>query len=434
MKKTLNFSHEILKNYKNYGIEDIEVIVSESFNLSVKSRNLKLENIEKSKNINIGINIYREKRKATLTLNNIENNDTKKILEKGSAMVKSMPIDKYSGLPDEKYYENNIQNLDLEDRSSITDDKLFNEAYVAEEAMLANNKVTNTEGATRSISKNTYSILNSKGFDASFTKTSHSISAIAIAGADTNMQRDYEYDMATHANDLMAPNEIGEDAARRATSRINSKKIKSCSLDVVLEPRVAKSILSSFCSCASGAAIARGTSFLNKKLGSKVFKNNIIIKNNPKLKRGIGSKPYDNNGVRNNNINIIKDGVLANYFMNVRSARQLNMPINGNSSPSNLILEKGEENLDSLLKNINNGFLVTEMLGMSFNPINGDYSRGAAGFKIENGEVTYPVSEVTIAGNMIKMLMNLTPANDLKINGNINCPSILIEGMTLAGL
>ena len=260
------------------------------------------------------------------------------------------------------------------------------------------------------------------------------MSCIAIAGSETNMQRDYEYSSAVHASDLMSPKEVGKIAAKRAASRLNSKKIKSCTLDIIFEPRVAKSVLGSFCSCASGASIARGTSFLNQKLKSQIFKNNITISNNPKLKRGIGSKPYDISGIKSNKINLVKNGVLENYFLNIRSARQLNMPINGNSAPCNLVLENGDHSLKSILKNIKNGFLVTEMLGMSFNPLNGDYSRGAAGFKIENGEITFPISEVTIASNMVKMLKSLTPANDLKINDNINCPSILIEGMTLAGL
>ena len=222
--------------------------------------------------------------------------------------------------------------------------------------------------------------------------------------------------------------------ANRAASRLNSKKIKSCTLDVIFEPRVAKSILSSFCSCASGTSIARGTSFLNNQLNTSIFKKNINITNNPKLKRGIGSAPYDSSGIKTENISIIQDGIFKNYFLNIRSARQLRMAINGNSSPSNLILNKGDQDIETIIKNIKNGFLVTEMLGMSFNPINGDYSRGATGFKIENGEITYPVSEVTIAGNLAEMLKNLIPANDLKINDNINSPSILIEGMTLAGL
>ena len=434
MKKVYDFGNDILNNYKSFNIDDVEVITSENISLSVKSRQQKLENIERSESFNIGINIYKDKKKATISSNNIDSTDAKEYLEKGSAMVKSMPIDEYSGLADKKDYASEIEDLELEDTTKLNEKQLLDQALLAEDAMLKNKKITNSEGATRSFSKNTYNIINSRGFNAKYSKTFHSISSIAIAGSDTNMQRDYEYSAATHASDLLLAEEVGSLAAKRAASRLNSKKIKSCTLDVIFEPRVAKSILSSFCSCASGTSIARGTSFLNNQLNTSIFKKNINITNNPKLKRGIGSAPYDSSGIKTENISIIQDGIFKNYFLNIRSARQLRMAINGNSSPSNLILNKGDQDIETIIKNIKNGFLVTEMLGMSFNPINGDYSRGATGFKIENGEITYPVSEVTIAGNLAEMLKNLIPANDLKINDNINSPSILIEGMTLAGL
>ncbi len=434
MKKVYDFGNDILKNYKSFSIDDVEVITSENTSLLVKSRQQKLENIERSENFNIGINIYKDKKKATISSNNIDSTDAKEYLEKGSAMVKSMPIDEYSGLADKKDYASEIEDLELEDTTLLSEKQLLDQALLAEDAMLKNKKITNSEGATRSFSKNTYNIINSRGFNAKYSKTFHSISSIAIAGSDTNMQRDYEYSAATHASDLLLAEEVGSLAAKRAASRLNSKKIRSCTLDIIFEPRVAKSILSSFCSCASGTSIARGTSFLNNQLNTSIFKKNINITNNPKLKRGIGSAPYDSSGIKTENISIIQDGIFKNYFLNIRSARQLRMAINGNSSPSNLILNKGDQDIETIIKNIKNGFLVTEMLGMSFNPINGDYSRGATGFKIENGEITYPVSEVTIAGNLAEMLKNLIPANDLKINDNINSPSILIEGMTLAGL
>ena len=434
MKKIYDFGYDILNNYKSFNIDDVEVITSENISLSVKSRQQKLENIERSENFNIGINIYKDKKKATISSNNIDNADAKEYLEKGSAMVKSMPIDEYSGLADKKDYVSEIEDLELEDTTQLSEKQLLDQALLAEDAMLKNKKITNSEGATRSFSKNTYNIINSRGFNAKYSKTFHSISSIAIAGSDTNMQRDYEYSAATHASDLLLAEEVGSLAAKRAASRLNSKKIKSCTLDVIFEPRVAKSILSSFCSCASGTSIARGTSFLNNKLNSSIFRENINITNNPKLKRGIGSVPYDSSGIKTENISIIQNGILKNYFLNIRSARQLEMAINGNSSPSNLILNKGDQEVGTIIKSIKNGILVTEMLGMSFNPINGDYSRGATGFKIESGEITYPISEVTIAGNLAQMLKSLIPANDLEINDNINSPSILIEGMTLAGL
>ncbi len=234
MKNIHDFSNLILDNYKSFGIDDVEVVTSENVSVSVKSRYQKLENIERSKNFNIGVNIFKDKKKATITSNNIANSDAKEYLEKGSAMVKSMPIDEYSGLPNNGDYAAEIENLELEDKTYLSDKQLLDQALLAEEAMLSNKKITNTEGATRSFSRNTYSTLNSRGFNAKYSKTLHSISSIAIAGSDTNMQRDYEYSAATHANDLMLASKVGSMAADRASSRLNSKKIKSCTLDIIL--------------------------------------------------------------------------------------------------------------------------------------------------------------------------------------------------------
>ena len=433
-KLTKDFSYKILDDYGKFSLDDVEISILSSDNISLKSRNLKIENIERSKNLAINVNVYKNKRKATISLNNIEKSKPSDLLERGCAMVKSMPIDKFCGLPNSDSYADEIVNLDLEDKENPKENQLLEEAKIAEAAMLENKIITNTEGASRSYSKNTISLLTSKGFQSSYNKTFHSLSCIAIAGKDTNMQRDYEYSTSIYGSDMMTPTEIGKKAADRASSRLNSRKIKSCSLDILFEPRVAKSILSSFSSCASGASIARGTSFLNNKLKSAIFNKNITITNNPRLKRGLGSKPYDSDGIKNNNLTIVNKGILDNYFLATRSARQLNLSAHGNSSPSNLILQNGEKSLNDLISGIDDGFFVTEMLGMSFNAVNGDYSRGAAGFKIDKGELSYPVSEVTIAGNMVDMLQNLTPAKDLQINDNINSPSILIENMTLAGL
>lgn len=429
-----NFSQIILDNYKKFDLEDVEISIVESQNISLKTRKLNIENIERSEEISINFNIYKNQRKASLSLNNIEKSDPLSLLERASNMVKSMPVDVYCGLPSKKQYVKEVLDLDLYDKKIVTDESLLNDAKSAEDIMLQNKEITNSEGAARSYSNNTITLLTSKGFIGTYKKTFHSLSCIAIAGRDTNMQRDYEYSSSTHVENLKDPELIGAKAAERASARLNSKKIKSCTLDIVFEPRVAKSILSSFASCASGSSIARKTSFLEKKINTAIFQDNVIISNNPRLKRGLGSKPFDADGVSNNNIEIVNKGIFNNYFLNTRSARQLSLSPNGNSTPSNLILENGSDSEEQIIKNIKNGFFITEMLGMSFNPVNGDYSRGAAGFKIEDGELSFPISEVTIAGNMIEMLKKITPANNLEISDNINCPSILIENMTLAGL
>ncbi len=428
------FCNNIMDRYKRFSLENAEIRVLEEESISFKTRNLKLENIERSESTQIVINAFKDNKQATITTNNIDYENPNDVLEKLSGMIEVLPEDRFSGLPDKQDYAQEIQDLKIFDSKNFADDYLISQAKEAEEEMLTNKKVTNTEGASRSLSRKNYKIFSSKGFVGEYKKTLHSISAVAIAGRDTGMQRDYEYSLATHEEDLLKPSIVGQKAAERAVSRLNSKKIKSCKVDVIFEPRVAKSILSSFSSCINGNLIARGTSFLANKKDKQVLKKGINISNNPHLIKGIGSSPFDKNGVKNNKIDIVKDGKLLNYFLDTRSSKQLQFKQNGNSNPANFTLNRGTQELKDIINNIKNGILVTEMLGMSFNSVNGDYSRGASGFKIENGRITFPVSEVTIAGNMNDMLLNLTPADNLSFDDNINTPSILIENMTLAGV
>ena len=432
-KNSEQFCNMLLESYKKLNLDNIEIFEKNSESLSVKTRNIKLENIERSNNYKLTLTVFKGKKTTNLSVNNIEQINPIDLLEKAKDMVVSLPEDIFSGIPEKEDYPQLVPNLNIKDPKEVNETDLLNKALITEEAMLQNKNITNTEGSNASRTLLKSKIYSSVGFVSSYTKTINSTSAIAIAGKDTNMQRDYEYGTSIFYDNLPDPKCIGNKAAERALSRINSKKIKSCKVDIIFEPRIAKSILSSFSSCATGVAIARGTSFLIGKKEKKIFKDGINIINQPHLKGGIGSTPYDYNGVKNEDLFIVSDGSLDNYFLNIRSARQLNLKPNGNSSPYNLTLQNGKPSPNELISNIKKGFFVTEMLGMSFNPVNGDYSRGAAGFLIENGEITYPVSEVTIAGNMIDMMKNLTPANDLKIEENINTPTFLIENMTLAG-
>ncbi len=428
------FSENILKNYRKVGIDEFELSISNNRVLSVQTRNVKLENIESSEGSSISLNVVLGKKQATLSANNIQGLDVLTFLEKGRFMAESSPEDPYSGLPDYNDYANSLKKLDLEDKKVIDKEILSDLAVQAEESMLGIKGITNTEGASASTSNTQITFLSSKDFFKTYNKTIHTISSIGIAGRDTNMQRDYDYSAAIHFEDLKSPLEIGKRAGERAASRLNSRKIKSSSVDVVFEPRIAKSLLSSLASCISGTSIARGTSFLSKKIEKKICKDDITIANMPQLLRGLGSVPFDTRGIKSKNLNLIENGYLKNYLLGLRSARQLKIKPNGNSSPYNLTLNNGKVTPDELIKPIKKGIFVTEMLGMSFNPVNGDYSRGAAGFMIENGELTFPVNEITIAGNMNDILKKITPANDLQVIENMNSPTVLVENMTLAGI
>ena len=428
------FSENILKNYKKVGIDQFELSISNSRVLSVQTRNVKLDNIESSEGSSISLNVVLGKKQATLSANNIQGLDVLTFLEKGRFMAESSPEDPYSGLPEYNDYATSLNKLDLEDKQVIDKEILSDLAMQAEESMLGVKGITNTEGASASTSNTQITFLSSKDFFKTYNKTIHTISSIGIAGRDTNMQRDYDYSAAVHFEDLKNSLEIGKRAGERASSRLNSRKIKSSSVDVVFEPRIAKSLLSSLASCISGTSIARGTSFLSKKLEKKICKEDITIANMPELLRGLGSVPFDTRGIKSKNLNLIENGYFKNYLLGLRSARQLKVKPNGNSSPYNLTLNNGKMSPDELIKSIKKGIYVTEMLGMSFNPVNGDYSRGASGFMIENGELTFPVNEVTIAGNMNDILKKIIPANDLQVIENMNSPTVLVENMTLAGI
>ena len=428
------FREDILKNYKKVGIDEFELSISNSKVLSVQSRNVKLENIENSEGSNITLNVFIGKKQATLSANNIQDLEINSFLEKGKFMADSSPEDPYCGLPEMLDYADSLNELDLEDKKPLDKKELQNLAMEAEEKMLSVKGVTNTEGSAASTSKTKITFLSSKNFFKTYNKTIHTISSIAIAGKDTNMQRDYDFSATVHSEDLKSPSAIGRKAGERASSRLNSRKIKSSNVDVIFEPRIAKSLLSSLASCISGTSIARGTSFLSKKINKKICNEKITITNMPQLLRGLGSVPFDSRGIKSQNLNLIENGIFKNYFLGVRSSKQLKMRPNGNSSPYNLTLNKGETSPEDLIKSVKKGIFVTEMLGMSFNSVNGDYSRGAAGFMIENGEITFPINEVTIAGNMNDILIKMIPANDLKISENLNSPTLLVENMTLAGI
>jgi len=286
-------------------------------------------------------------------------------------------------------------------------------------------------------------LVTSDGFAGSYGASSFSLSCSVLAGSGTAMQRDYEYSSARHYADLAAPAVIGQQAAGRAVARLNPRKVKTAQLPVVFAPRVSNSLLGHLAGAISGVAVARGTSFLKHRLGQQLFIKGVTIHDDPHRLRGLRSKPFDGEGVANKPMRVVEDGVLTTWLLDSATARQLGLASTGhaargpgsNPSPSatNFYMAAGKVSVASLISDIVHGVLVTELIGMGVNPVTGDYSRGASGFWIENGRVTYPVSEITIAGNLLEMFAALTPADDLEFRYGVDAPSIRIEGMTVAG-
>jgi PmbA protein len=432
IKNSLNL---LLDTAKKLGAESAAVMGGESTSINVTARLGKLESVERNESKSIGLQLIDNKRKVNLSSTNFNKDALIELVESAMSMIKSIPEDEFCGLADKEMLYKGDLDLDLVDNYIPENNHLLNNSIEAEDSALSINGVTNSEGASSSYSKNKVFLATSDGFYNYKEKTNYSSSISVIAGSGTKMERDYEYQSKVHNEDLDTPKNIGEVAANRAVSRLNPKKVKSNSVPIIFDPRVSGSLLSLFTGGISGQAVARGTSFLKDKMEETIFTKDIQIIDDPHVLRGQGSRTFDGEGVETKKIKLINNGALKSWLLSSQSARQLNLKTTGHSSGvSNLYMEPGNKSNTDLISSIKEGFYVTEMMGMSFNQVTGDYSRGATGFWIEKGEKTYPVSEVTIAGNIIDMYSMLTPASDLKLITGIDAPTILIEKMMVAGL
>ena len=313
-------------------------------------------------------------------------------------------------------------------------DVLIGRAGAAEDAALAVAGITNSEGGSAGWGRSASILVTSRGFAGHYVRSNHSVLATAIAGAGTGMQRDYDYASAVHGEDLEDPAGLGHRAAEQALARLNPARPKTAKLPVVFHPRVAGGIVGHLVSAISGAAIARGTSFLKDSLGQRLFKPGIDIVDDPLRVRGRRSRIFDGEGQRVQMRKLIDDGVLTTWLMDTRSANQLGLKTTGHAGGTgNLYLAAGSATPAALMADIAEGLFVTELIGMGVNGITGDYSRGAAGFMIRGGAIAEPVAEFTIAGNLKTMFLELTPANDLVFKRGTDAPTIRIDGMTMAG-
>ena len=425
----------LLDTTKKLGAECTTVIANENTSVNVAARLGKLENVERNESSSIGLEIIDKKRKVSLSSTNLNKEALEELAKNAMNMVKSIPIDEYCGLADKNMlYDGNLD-LNLVDNYIPENDDLLNNSIEAEDSALNIKGITNTEGASSTYSKNKFYLATSDGFFNTNDKTNYSTGISVIAGKGTKMERDYEYQSKVHFSDLDTPKTIGEKAAERAISRLNPKKIKSNSVPVIFDPRVSGSLLSLFIGGISGQAITRGTSFLKDKMNKDIFKNTINIIDDPHIKRGARSLTFDGEGVATKKLNLVENGKLKSWLLNSQYARQLNLKSTGHySGVSNLYMSPGKKTNLELIKSIDQGFYITEMLGMSFSQVTGDYSRGASGYWIEKGERAYPVSEVTIAGNILDMYNMLTPASDLKMITGIDAPTLMIDKMIVAGL
>lgn len=428
---------------KKAGADAADALVVESRGLEVAYRMGERESLERAESLDLGLRVFVGNSVASVATSDLAPATLDSLAERAVAMAKAAPPDADARLAAEADVAKTFPDLDLVDGEEPSPEALSEMAQAAEAAGLDVAGVRNSEGAGAGWGRTGIALATTNGFAGAYARTSGSVSMTAIAEQDGAMERDYDYAAATHMADLRAPAEIGRVAGERAVSRLGARRVKSQAVPVVIEQRLAGGLVRSFASAINGAAIARGVSYLKDKLGAQVFADGVTIVDDPLRPRGMASKPFDGEGLPTGALNLIEDGRLTTWTLDLRSAAKLGLASNGrasrgvgsNPSPgaSNLDLQPGEASKEDLIGSIENGFYVTELIGHGGDMATGDYSRGAAGYWIENGELAYPVNELTIAGNLKDMFLALTPANDLVRRGSVNAPTLRIDGMTVAG-
>jgi PmbA protein len=428
---------------KRAGADAADAVATRGVSLSVEVRDGEVEESERSEGDNIGLRVLIGQQQAVVSTNDIAA-DVDTLAQRAVAMARVAPPDKFAGLADPSELATTFPDLDLLDPALPSVQQLENLARAAERAGLAVKGVSKSGGASASAGIGGMVLATSSGFMHAYLGSHHGVSMQAIAGDGTAMERDYDFSSAIHASDLDDPEKIGRSAGERAVKRLNPRKVPTKKVPVVFDPRVAGSLIGHLSSAINGASIARGTSFLKNKLGEKVFADGIVVIDDPLRRRGLRSRPFDAEGVAGATRKLIDDGRLTTWVLDCATARELGMKTTGHaqrgvsSTPSpgatNLHLAAGAKSPRELIADIADGFYVSDLIGSGANIVTGDYSRGAAGFWIERGEITYPVSEVTIAGHLAEIFRTLTPANDLEFRYGTNAPTVRIDGLTVAGV
>lgn len=411
--------------------------------VSVGMRLGALERLERAEGSDIGLRVFFGHRQAAVSSSDVSLRALDELVERAVAMAKAAPEDPFCGIAEPDAIARRFPELDLAGGEEISAETLTDWARRAEDAARAVPGVTNSEGADASWSRSRVILAASNGFTGSYTVGRAGLSASVLAGTGTAMERDYDFTSAVHADELRGPEDVGRGAGERAVRRLNPRKVKSAQVPMVYDPRVSAGLVGHLAGAINGASVARGTSFLKDRLGQKVLSAGLNVVDDPFRQRGLRSRPFDSEGLAGQRRQVVADGVLTGWILDLRSARQLGLASTGNGtrgtggppgpSVSNFYLEPGAVPPQALIGAIDQGFYITELLGMGVNGVTGDYSRGAAGFWIEGGQLAHPVSEVTIAGNLKDMFLNLTAANDLVFRYGTDAPTLRVDGMTLAG-
>src|SRR5579862_1490362 len=426
----IDLLNDLIVRARGSGADQADALMVEGVSIGHARRLGAIEKLERSESYDLGLRVLVGKRQAIVSSNDKSRAALDELVERAIAMAQIVPEDEFCGLADPDEIARDWPALDMLDPVEPSADTLIERARVAEDAARAVPGVTNSDGSQAGWGTHRVALAASNGFAGAYAGSYHSVSVVVLAGSGTDMERDYDWSTAVHGAELEDPAVVGRRAGERTVRRIGARKAATQKVPVVFDPRVSSSLLGHLVGAISGPSIARKTSFLRDRLGQQVFPAGIRIIDDPHRPRGLRSKPFDGEGIANRRHAIVDDGVLTTWLLDLRSARQLGLRSTGHAargtssppgpSPTNLYLEPGPTSRADLLGAIPNALYVTEFLGSSVNGVTGDYSRGASGFWIADGELTYPVSEITIAGNLNDMFRNLTAADDLEFRAGTN--------------
>ena len=438
-----NLLDDLLNKAKTRGADGADGLLVRSTSLSHAQRLGEIEKLEREESSDLGLRVFRGHKQAVVSSTDLSAEALDELVDRALAMAATVPDDPWCGLAEPDQLSAAEPKLDMVDADEPSGEDLVAMARTCEDAARAVEGITNSEGAEAGWSQTQVALAATNGFSGAYARTDFSVGVSVIAGEGTDMESDYDYSQSVFRSDLEDPATTGTSAGQRAVSRLGGRKMPTVEAPVVFDPRVAGGLLGHLAGAISGPAVARGTSFLKDSLNTAIFAPGITIVDDPHRPRGLRSKPFDGEGLANEKLNLVEDGVLTTWLLDLASARQLGLTSCGRASrgtsappgpaPTNLYLEAGKLTPDELMADIDSGFYVTSLMGMGVNGVTGDYSRGAGGFWIEGGKISFPVTEMTVAGNLKDMYRSLRPANDLVFRYGTNSPTVRIDGMTVAG-
>ena len=423
-----------LTQSKKLGSSDASVVVMNSISENVNIRNKQLDGSERSDNLAITLTTYIGKKKASIASSNLNENNINKLVNRCVEATKITPEDEYNSLPEKELHYFGNKDLQLYDDTYIDNEKKIEFIKKAEEQAFKNKNIINTNGSGFSQNKSNFILANTNGFMDGYKTSQFTAYCEVVSKRNGSMERDYEFTSKRFFSDLIKPEKIGKNAAKYAVNKLNPKKIKSEKLSLIFDKRISKNFLSNFASSISSSSIAKGTTFLKNKINKQIFNKQINIVDRGDILKGNGSKYFDSEGIKIDNLELVKDGILKDYLVDSYNGKKIDRKSNGRSSgTTNLYFKNGDVSFNDLIKSEKKLLYINETIGRGANIITGDYSVGASGIMIENGEFAYPVSEITIAGNFHEMFKNIILADDLEFKYSTNSPTMLISGMTVGG-